>query len=175
MNRSFPSVPPPHPSSPPPSIERRASRRPPPGENVERPILITGICGRLGRRLARRLHRELPVIGIDLGEQLVALKTQLRATKIGEAGYYYIVNAAPGPEFGRLILHPYKEDQKIDTLVDRHGNSLVALMGARASGEITYWWKNVEAGEADEREKLVIFETMTTPHWVIAGVVSAAR
>jgi UDP-glucose 4-epimerase len=30
-----------------------------------RPVLITGICGRLGRRLARRLHRERPVIGID--------------------------------------------------------------------------------------------------------------
>jgi UDP-glucose 4-epimerase len=28
-------------------------------------VLITGICGRLGRRLARRLHRERPVIGID--------------------------------------------------------------------------------------------------------------
>ncbi len=68
MNRSFPSEPPPRPSSPPPSIERRASRRPPPAENAERPILITGICGRLGRRLARRLHRELPVIGIDRRE-----------------------------------------------------------------------------------------------------------
>lgn len=31
----------------------------------ERPILITGICGRLGRRLARVLHRERPVIGVD--------------------------------------------------------------------------------------------------------------
>jgi UDP-glucose 4-epimerase len=30
-----------------------------------RPVLITGICGRLGRRLARRLHRERPVIGVD--------------------------------------------------------------------------------------------------------------
>lgn len=29
------------------------------------PVLVTGICGRLGRRLARRLHRERPVIGID--------------------------------------------------------------------------------------------------------------
>jgi UDP-glucose 4-epimerase len=28
-------------------------------------VLITGICGRLGKRLARRLHRELPVVGID--------------------------------------------------------------------------------------------------------------
>jgi UDP-glucose 4-epimerase len=34
----------------------------------ERPILITGICGRLGRRLARTLHRERRVIGIDRRE-----------------------------------------------------------------------------------------------------------
>ncbi len=56
----------PRPSRPPPGTERRQSRRPPPAEDpAERPILITGICGRLGRRLARRLHREQPVIGID--------------------------------------------------------------------------------------------------------------
>lgn len=30
-----------------------------------RPVLITGICGRLGRRLARRLHRDFQVVGID--------------------------------------------------------------------------------------------------------------
>jgi UDP-glucose 4-epimerase len=34
-------------------------------ELAQRPVLITGICGRLGRRLARRLHRERTVIGID--------------------------------------------------------------------------------------------------------------
>lgn len=28
-------------------------------------IVITGICGRMGRLVARRLHREHPVIGID--------------------------------------------------------------------------------------------------------------
>ena len=34
-------------------------------ELAQRPVLITGICGRLGRRLARRLHRERAVIGVD--------------------------------------------------------------------------------------------------------------
>lgn len=55
-------------SQPPPPLraERRLSRRPPPGDpEAEPPILITGICGRLGRRLCRRLHRERSVIGID--------------------------------------------------------------------------------------------------------------
>lgn len=31
----------------------------------DRPVLVTGICGRLGRQLARRLHRKRRVIGVD--------------------------------------------------------------------------------------------------------------
>jgi UDP-glucose 4-epimerase len=55
------------PSPPRPSL--RPSRRPPPGDDLEPPpVLITGICGRLGKRLARRLHREIRVIGIDRRE-----------------------------------------------------------------------------------------------------------
>ncbi|MEZ4223745.1 MAG: NAD-dependent epimerase/dehydratase family protein [Polyangiaceae bacterium] len=34
-------------------------------EPTRRAVVITGICGRLGRRLARALHRERPVIGLD--------------------------------------------------------------------------------------------------------------
>jgi UDP-glucose 4-epimerase len=73
MSRDVPSDPGPPkaalPSTPPPRLERRQSRRPPPGEEQEPgPILITGICGRLGKRLARRLHREMRVIGIDRRE-----------------------------------------------------------------------------------------------------------
>jgi len=34
-------------------------------EHASAPILVTGICGRLGRRLARALHRDGRVIGID--------------------------------------------------------------------------------------------------------------
>jgi UDP-glucose 4-epimerase len=30
-----------------------------------RTVVVTGICGRLGKRLARALHRERPVIGVD--------------------------------------------------------------------------------------------------------------
>lgn len=51
---------------------RQAGRRasdPAVGEGERRlrdgAVVITGICGRLGRRLARALHRERPVIGLD--------------------------------------------------------------------------------------------------------------
>lgn len=32
---------------------------------VDPPVLLTGLCGRLGRRLARRLHRHTRVVGLD--------------------------------------------------------------------------------------------------------------
>lgn len=46
------------------SVGRRQVR----DELAQRPVLITGICGRLGRSLARRLHRDRPVIGVDRRE-----------------------------------------------------------------------------------------------------------
>ena len=35
------------------------------GPKDDRAVVITGICGRLGRRLSRMLHREMRVIGLD--------------------------------------------------------------------------------------------------------------
>jgi PAS domain S-box-containing protein len=109
------------------------------------------------------------VVGIDLDEQMKGLKTELRTTKIATSGYYYIADATPGPEFGRLILHPYKEGHYIAEAIDERHRNLIAEMGRRASGEIVYFWKNVEAGETAERKKLIIFETLEHPRWVVAG------
>lgn len=54
----------------------------------EEPVLLTGLCGRLGRRLARRLHRRTRVVGVDrrpfeLGPKDVEHhRIDLRRTKI---------------------------------------------------------------------------------------------
>ena len=42
------------------------------------------------------------VIGIDMADQLATLKTQIRSMKIGETGYYYMVDATPGPHRKRV-------------------------------------------------------------------------
>src|SRR5580658_9480494 len=48
-------------SSPPP----RARMASVPALTGTGPVLVTGICGRLGKQLARALHRERPVVGVD--------------------------------------------------------------------------------------------------------------
>jgi UDP-glucose 4-epimerase len=47
-------------ASPRSSVPPKSARTEPP-----RTVVITGICGRLGKRLARTLHRDRPVIGVD--------------------------------------------------------------------------------------------------------------
>jgi UDP-glucose 4-epimerase len=48
---------------PPPSPRRRSGA--PPTSLNPGAVLVTGICGRLGKRLARVLHRERQVVGVD--------------------------------------------------------------------------------------------------------------
>jgi len=92
------------PAAPPRAKPARAKRRPArrarallpatAGRNIQvngRPdegaIVITGICGRMGRLLTRRLHREGPVIGIDRRpfdgkpRDVVHVQTDLRRRK----------------------------------------------------------------------------------------------
>ena len=113
----------------------------------------------------------ISVIGIDMADQLATLKTQIRTMKIGETGYYYIADGTPGPNFGRMILHPYREGQILSDAQERGGRGLIAEMASLHNGEIYYAWKNAEAGETVERMKLAIFESLEDPRWIIAGSV----
>jgi len=103
--------------------------------------------------------------GLDLLEQLDFLKTEIRQLKVAKSGYYYIVDASPGPDFGSLILHPFKEG----ITPVRGALDFVVEMARRRQGEIVYPWMNEEAGETVPQDKVVVFETLADQPWIIAG------
>ena len=109
------------------------------------------------------------VVGIDLDEQFRALNNEVRSMQVGASGYYYIIDATPGERFGHLILHPHKEGQNLADFRSEDGIDIVGELTRMKSGELFYRWKNEEAGETQAREKLVIFQTLDNPRWVIAG------
>ncbi|MDE2442725.1 MAG: Cache 3/Cache 2 fusion domain-containing protein, partial [Betaproteobacteria bacterium] len=109
------------------------------------------------------------VIGIDISEQLKPLKTQIRSMQVGNSGYYYIIDGTPDDHYGDLILHPYKEGRNLGAFRMGNGENLVDEMLKQRRGEISYSWKNEEAGETVARKKLVIFEVLDNPHWIVAG------
>ncbi|MCH2219701.1 MAG: Cache 3/Cache 2 fusion domain-containing protein, partial [Dechloromonas sp.] len=97
------------------------------------------------------------VVGIDLDEQLRSLNNEVRNMQVGASGYYYIIDATPGERFGHMILHPHKEGRNLADFRSEDGIDIVGELTRMKSGELFYRWKNVEAGETQAREKLVIF------------------
>lgn len=108
-------------------------------------------------------------IGLNLDRKLQFFKAEMRGMKLGQSGYYYILDAMEGPDFGELILHPFRERSRVSMADALNGRDITKEMASTGRGEIRYAWMNTEAGETSPQEKLVVFETLSEPRWVVAG------
>ncbi|GFO66108.1 methyl-accepting chemotaxis protein [Geomonas paludis] len=106
-------------------------------------------------------------IGLDFTQGLKALKEKVRAAKVGKTGYIFAVDARPGKEQGRLVIHPTREGENIIDSTDADGRKFVREMIATQSGVIRYGWLNKEAGETAPRAKVVAYRHFREWNWVI--------
>jgi methyl-accepting chemotaxis protein len=108
-------------------------------------------------------------VGVDVDRDIAALKDKIRAMKVGETGYYYVLNAAPGKTAGDAIVHPTKEGQNILDSRDAGGRAFVQEMLDKKEGTIEYPWQNAEKGETAARVKIAAFTVFKPWNWMIAG------
>ncbi|MBL8449127.1 MAG: Cache 3/Cache 2 fusion domain-containing protein [Dechloromonas sp.] len=108
-------------------------------------------------------------VGVDVSSEFEALKKAIKAVRIGETGYFYVLNATPGKDFGTLLVHPAKEGQNIVGAKDDSGREFIREILERKSGRIVYPWLNSELGERQARLKIAIFESVADGQWVLAG------
>ena len=108
-------------------------------------------------------------VGLDVSKELGALRQAIKAPKIGETGYYYVLDATPGKAFGNLVVHPAKEGQNIIGAKDGGGREFIREILERKTGRIVYPWINAELGETSARDKLALFDTVAGESWVVAG------
>ena len=79
----------------------------------------------------------------------------------GKTGYAYIHDSA-----GNLIVHPFMTGNYFEAR-DRDGRYFVRDMCEKKNGRAVYSWKN--PGEAEPREKLVIFNHIPEYDWIVAS------
>jgi methyl-accepting chemotaxis protein-2 (aspartate sensor receptor) len=106
-------------------------------------------------------------VGVDISKELALLKERIRSLKIGESGYFYVLNAAPGKNYGELIVHPNKEGKSI--LADRDGNGreFVREMLTSKQGVTSYPMQNPD--EAGQRQRVVAYALYEDWNWLVAG------
>ena len=106
-------------------------------------------------------------VGVDISADIAALKERIRAVKVGDTGYFYVLSAAPGKTYGDLLVHPGKEGENILDSQSADGHAFIKEMLERKEGTIRYDWQN--PGETTTREKFAAYSEMKDWNWVIAG------
>jgi methyl-accepting chemotaxis protein len=106
-------------------------------------------------------------VGIDISADLAVLKERIKSMKIGDSGYFYVLNAAPGKNQGELLVHPNKEGQSILGDRDAGGREFVREMLASKEGVTTYPMQN--PGEARTRTRVVAYSLFKDWNWLVAG------
>ncbi|MFC3457606.1 methyl-accepting chemotaxis protein [Massilia haematophila] len=106
-------------------------------------------------------------VGVDISRDIAFLKERIRAIKVGETGYFYILNAAPGKNFGDFIVHPAQEGKNLADSRSADGRPFIREMLETKNGSIAYAWQN--EGEQEAREKFAVYTWFKDWNWVIAG------
>ncbi|GGY95573.1 Cache 3/Cache 2 fusion domain-containing protein [Pseudoduganella plicata] len=106
-------------------------------------------------------------VGIDVSKEMATLKERIRSIKVGQTGYFYVLNATPGASLGKLIVHPKLEGESILESKDADGNAFVREMLEKREGVTHYPWMN--PGETEPRVKLAVYSYFKDWNWVIVG------
>ncbi len=109
-------------------------------------------------------------VGVDLTENMAKLKERLKAVKIGETGYVFVLNDKTGtPEYGQFVVHPnpnLEEKSGLD-LRDEDGQFFIKDILNKKQGVIHYVWK--ATGSNSTSEAVVQFAAFSPFGWIIAA------
>jgi methyl-accepting chemotaxis protein-2 (aspartate sensor receptor) len=106
-------------------------------------------------------------IGLDISKNMNMLKEKIKAIKIGDTGYVYVINAAPGKNQGVELVHPTKEGNNVLDSKSSDGRLFIKEMLDAKQGSMTYEWADKD--DDAPREKMVDFHTFKPWNWLIVG------
>ncbi|WP_280192285.1 methyl-accepting chemotaxis protein [Delftia sp. PS-11] len=105
-------------------------------------------------------------VGQDFSQLLEHFKDSIRALKVGQTGYYFVLNAEEGSPRGQLVVHPALEGKNILDTKDGDGRLFIRDILERKQGSLAYSWAN--PGETQPRDKMIVFNHYEPWNWVFA-------
>jgi methyl-accepting chemotaxis protein-2 (aspartate sensor receptor) len=106
-------------------------------------------------------------IGLDISKNMTMLKEKIKAITIGDTGYIYVLNAAPGKDQGKMLIHRSREGENLFERKSADGRLFIQEMLKAKEGSMTYDWP--DADDKAPREKMVEFKTFKDWNWLIVG------
>lgn len=108
-------------------------------------------------------------VGLDFSNDLADLKDVIRKLKVGQTGYYYVIDTTPGKSMGTEVVHPTSEGKNVLELKDADGHFFVKKMIETQRGLIRYLWVDASKGDASPREKVAAYASYPGWNWLVAA------
>ena len=108
-------------------------------------------------------------VGVDIGVPLTILKEKIKALKLGDSGFFYVVNTKPGADLGKLLVHPSKQGQVMLNATDSAGQPFIKTMLEQKTGEMHYPWANTDAGETSATDRVAVYDVYPRWNWLVVG------
>jgi methyl-accepting chemotaxis protein-2 (aspartate sensor receptor) len=134
----------------------------------------TGLAALFGKRLITQ-YRPITdasgrvigalFVGVNVDKEIQSVEDGIRNLKIGDSGYYFVVDASKGADRGKLIVHPAAAGQKADD-----ANAPYQQMLDLKQGELDYRSADTTLSEPDARDKFVSFVTVPEWQWLVGGI-----
>ncbi|POR51005.1 methyl-accepting chemotaxis protein-2 (aspartate sensor receptor) [Paraburkholderia eburnea] len=105
-------------------------------------------------------------VGVDVDRQIEAIKTGIGKLRLGDTGYYFVMDASSGAARGTFLVHPAAAGKHFDD-----ANAPYTRMLDAREGTFDYTSADATLGEHDPRAKLVSFVSAPQWQWLVGGVV----
>ncbi|MFM0236144.1 methyl-accepting chemotaxis protein [Paraburkholderia sediminicola] len=104
-------------------------------------------------------------VGVNVDKEIQSVEDGISKLKIGDSGYYFVVNASKGADRGKLIVHPAATGQNAD-----NANAPYQQMLDMQEGQLEFSSADATLGERNARDKFVSFITVPEWQWLVGGV-----
>jgi len=104
-------------------------------------------------------------VGIDVGAELQLVRDGIRALKIGNNGYYFVLDASHGASRGTFVVHPDAAGKRADD-----ARAPYTQMLAAGEGRLAYTSTDPAAHDVGPTDKFVSFTTIPQWQWLVGGV-----
>ncbi|MBS1187495.1 MAG: putative Methyl-accepting chemotaxis protein [Burkholderiaceae bacterium] len=104
-------------------------------------------------------------VGIDFSENVKAIKNRIISMKVGDNGFFYAIDAAPGSTYGNIVMHEKDEGKNVLGIKATDGREIVKELLKAKNGVMHY----VDAADAEGRERIISFHYFKDWDWIVIG------
>ena len=108
-------------------------------------------------------------IGLDFSELSANLRKSVASLKIGESGYFFILDAKKGSGYGTMLVHPNGIGNSMLEETDSAGRKYIRTILEQQNGVTAYGYRDPDDKTSVEREKTAAFTYIKNWDWIVVG------